>query len=106
MAVINMTVLQFKPGRWEEGVASIKAGNELIRKHGGENVSAMVTMMAGPATGTVSTLWTTEDYASYGKIFNAVMNDPETQALIASSMGPDGATVSFHTYVSQTIPDV
>jgi len=106
MAVINMTVMQFKPGRWEDGVATIKTGNELIKKHGGENVATMVTMMGGPATGTVSTLWTASDYDSYGKIFNAIMNDPEVQALIASSMGADGATVSFHTYVSQTIPDV
>jgi hypothetical protein len=106
MTVIAITVLELKPGRWEDAQGVIKTGNALIKKHGGENVTTMVGMLAGPASGSVSTLWTTTDWESFGKAFNALMADPELTALMTDSMGPDGPTVGFDTYVNQTIPDL
>jgi hypothetical protein len=97
MAVIAITALDLKPGRWDDAQGVIKTGNGLIKKHGGENVTTMVAMLAGPASGRVSTLWTTPDWESFGKVFNALMAD---------SMGPDGPSVSFDTYVNQAIPDL
>jgi hypothetical protein len=107
MAIVSLTAIQLKPGaRWEDAQKSIKAGNDLVRKHGGENVTAMVTMLAGEATGTVTTLWTASNWSVFGMVQNALMADPEVQALMAESTGPNGSTLGWSTYVSQTIPDM
>jgi hypothetical protein len=106
MAIVCQTAMDIKPGRWDDAQKSLKAGNELQRKHGAENVTTMVTMLAGPNTGTVTTLWSAPDWESFGKVFNAIMADPEILALMASSTAADGPTSGWSTYVSQTIPDM
>jgi hypothetical protein len=60
-------------------------------------------MAAGPATGTVTLLYTVADWASYGKLQDALMADPEMQALMTD---PNSPTAVWSTYVSQTIPDM
>ena len=104
--IVVQVANMLKPGRWEEAMGVIKTGNDLVKKHGGENVATMVSMAAGPASGRVSTIWTAADWAAYGKVMNGLMADPELNELMATSMGPDGPTLGFETYVSQTIPDL
>ncbi|MBX7435504.1 hypothetical protein JDV09_25920 [Mycobacterium sp. Y57] len=104
MTVVAVTALHPKPGaKWEDLQKKIKQGNDLARKHGAENVTAMVNMVAGTATGTMAVLSTCPDWTSYGKIQDAMMADPEMQALMAD---PDNPVASWDTYVSQTIPDI
>jgi len=104
MAIISVTALQLKPGgNWEDAQKSIKKGNDLARKHGAENVTTMVAMAAGEATGTVTILSTSADWTKYGQVQDAMMADPEMQALMADSKNP---VSSWSTYVSQTIPDM
>jgi hypothetical protein len=104
MTVISLTALQLKPGViWEEAQKSLKQANDLVRKHGGENVGAMVSMAAGPDTGRISLIYTTADWASYGKLQDALMADPEIQALMTD---PNSPTAGWDTYVMQTIPDL
>ena len=103
MTIISLTAIHPQPGTsWEEIQKNVKAGNDLTKKHGGENVTTMVTMLAGENTGTVTTLWTASDWEKFGQVQNALMADPETQALMATG----GQTASWSTYVSQTIPDM
>src|SRR4249919_2308559 len=104
MTIVSLTAIRPKPGAsWEDIQKSLKEGNDLVRKHGGENVTAMVTMAAGPATGTVTLLYTAADWGSYGKLQDALMADPELQALMTD---PNSPTAGWDTYVSQTIPDL
>ena len=104
MPVVSLTAIHLKPGvSWEEAQKSIKKGNDLVRKHGGENVTAMVGMAAGPATGIVSLVYTAEDWTKYGQVQDSLMGDPEMQALMADPKGP---TTTWDTYVMQTIPDL
>jgi hypothetical protein len=104
MTVISLTALHLKPGaNWEDAQKSIKKGNDLVRKHGGENVTTMVTMAGGDATGTLTLLYTTADWTLYGHLQDALMADPEMQALMAD---PNSPTSGWSTYVSQTIPDM
>jgi hypothetical protein len=51
----------------------------------------------------VSVVATAADWASYGKLQDAIMADPEMQAIMADSNSP---VASWDTYVSQTIPDL
>jgi hypothetical protein len=104
MAVITITALRLKPGaNWEDVQKSLKKGNDLVRKHGAENVTTMVAMAAGEATGTVTLLSTTADWAKYGQVQDAIMADPELQALMTD---PNSQVSGWSTYVSQTIPDM
>jgi hypothetical protein len=104
MAVITITALHLKPGaKWEDVQKSIKKGNDLARKHGAENVTTMVGMAAGEATGTVTLLSTAADWTKYGQVQDAILADPEMQALMTDPNRPAGR---WSTYVSQTIPDM
>ena len=66
--------------KWEDLQKHLKKGCDLARKHGAENVTTLVTMAAGPATGTVTVLSSTADWKSYGKVQEAMMTDPEMLA--------------------------
>ena len=42
MTVVSLTALHLKPGiNWDDAQKTLKQGNDLVRKHGGENVTAM-----------------------------------------------------------------
>ena len=78
----------------------LKRACEIVRKHGGENVTVLATMIGGPATNTIGVLSSAEDWARYGQVQQAVMDDPDIQALMAD---PD-PIASWETYVSQDDP--
>jgi hypothetical protein len=59
-------------------------------------------MVGGAATNTISILSTAEDWARYGQIQQAMMNDPKMQEVMLEA----GQIATWETYVSQTIPDV
>jgi hypothetical protein len=104
MTVVSLTALHLKPGtNWDDAQKTFKKGNELLKKHGGENVTMMATMAGGEATGTLTLLYTAADWASYGKVQDAIMADPEMQAIMAD---PNSPTAGWSTYLSQTIPDL
>jgi hypothetical protein len=104
MTVVSFTAIHPKPGaKWEDLQKTLKRGNDLARKHGAENVTTLVSMVAGTATGTVTLLSSSADWTSYGKIQDAIMADPEMQALMAD---PNSPVASWDTYLSQTIPDM
>jgi hypothetical protein len=104
MTIVSATTFHTKPGAsWEDIQKHIKKGADLSRKHGGENVTTMAAMAAGTATGTLTMLSTNTDWTSYGKFVDAVMADPETQALMTD---PNSPVASWDTYVFQTIPDL
>jgi Berberine and berberine like len=104
MTIVSATTLHTKPGAsWEDIQKQIKKGKDLARKHGAENVTAMVAMAAGTATGTLTVLATSSDWTSYGKSLDAFNADPEVQAFLTD---PDSPVASWDTYVFQTIPDL
>ena len=81
MTVVTLMAIHPKPGvKWEDFQKHHKKGCDLARKHGAENVTTMVGMAAGTATGTVTALSTSADWTSYGKVQDTVMADPEMQA--------------------------
>ena len=104
MTVVAITAIHPKPdAKWEDLQKALKKGNDLARKHGAENVTTLVNMVAGPATGTIAVLSSTADWKSYGKVQEAMMADPEMQALMAD---PNSPIATWDTYVMQTIPDM
>ena len=83
MAIVQATTIHPNPGvKWEQVQKQLKKACDLARKHGAENVTVLVTMIGGPATNTIGVLSTAEDWTRYGQVQQAVMDDPETQALL------------------------
>jgi multidrug efflux pump subunit AcrB len=104
MTIVSLTAIQAKPdANWEDLQKQLKKAADLVRKHGGENVTALWTVAGGTATGTVSMLASSADWTSYGKTQDALWADPEMQALVAD---PNSSVAGWDTYVSQTIPDL
>jgi hypothetical protein len=101
MTIVSQTVIHPKPGAsWDDLQKQIKKGNDLVKKHGAENVATMVGMASGPETGTLSVISTSADWTTYGKVQEALMGDPEMQALMADANSP---VASWDTYVSMTL---
>jgi len=101
MTVVSITVIHPKPGAsWEDTSKQLKKANEVVKRHGAENVTVMVGLAAGPNTGDVTVLATSADWTAYGKTQDAMMADPEMQALMSD---PNSPVASWDTYVSQTI---
>jgi hypothetical protein len=104
MTIVSLTAIHPKVGAtWEAIQTQLKTGNDLVRKHGGENVTTLGVMAGGPNTGTVTLLYTAADWASYGKLQDTLMADPELQALMTD---PNSPVAGWDTYLSQTIPDL
>ena len=103
MTIVTYVAIHPNPGvQWDEVQKQLKTTCDLARKHGAENVTVLVTMIGGPATNTIGVLSTTEDWAKYGKVQQALLNDSKTQALLQEA----GQIATWETYVSQTIPDI
>ena len=103
MTVVQATTIHPNPGaKWEDMQALIKQGCDLARKHGAENVTVLVTMIGGAATNTIVLLSSAEDWAEYGKVQQAFLNDPKVQAVLQEA----GQVATWEAYVSQTIPDM
>jgi hypothetical protein len=103
MTIVQSTIIHPNPGvQWDDVQKQIKKACDLARKHGAENVTVLVTMIGGQATNTIVVLSSTEDWVKYGKVQQAFLNDPKTQAV----MQEGGQIATWETYVSQTIPDM
>jgi sugar phosphate isomerase/epimerase len=103
MTIVALTTIQPRPGvQWDDVQKQLKKACDLARKHGAENVTVLVTMIGGQATNTIVVLSSAEDWARYGKVQQAFLDDPKTQAV----MQEGGQIATWETYVSQTIPDM
>ncbi|HET9875257.1 MAG TPA: hypothetical protein VFQ37_05760 [Mycobacterium sp.] len=103
MTIVALTTVQPRPGvKWDDVQKQLKKACDLARKHGAENVTVLVTMIGGPATNTIGVLSSAEDWARYGQIQQALLNDPAMQAVLVEA----GQIATWESYVSQTIPDM
>lgn len=103
MTIISLVTIHPNPGvGWDDLQKQLKRANDLARKHGAENVTTLVTMIGGDATNTIGILASAEDWSRYGQIQDALMKDPDMQALLVEA----AQIANWQTYVSQTIPDL
>lgn len=103
MTIVSLVTVHPNPGvSWDDVQKQLKKANDLARKHGAENVTTLVTMIGGDATNTIGILSSAEDWSRFGQIQDALMKDPDMQALLV-----EGAQIAnWQTYISQTIPDL
>ena len=100
MTIVSFVSIHPNPGvQWDEVQKQLKKACDLARKHGAENVTVLATMIGGAATNTIGILSSTEDWAKFGQVQQALMGDPEMQAAMLEA----GQLGTWETYVSQTI---
>ena len=100
MTIVSMTLIRPQSGEvWADLQKQIKSACDIASKHGAENVTVLATMIGGPETNTVGILATSEDWAKYGQVQQAMLGDPEMQALLLAA----GKLATWETYVSQTL---
>ncbi len=103
MTIVSLVTIHPNPGvAWEDVQKQLKNACDIARKHGAENVTVLATMIGGAATNTIGLLSTAEDWAKFGQIQQAMMNDPAMQAAMLDA----GRIATWETYVSQTVPDM
>ena len=103
MTIVSLVTIHPNPGvAWDDVQKQLKTACDIARKHGSENVTVLATMIGGAATNTIGLLSSVEDWAKFGKVQQAMMNDPAMQAAMLEA----GKIATWETYVSQTIPDM
>lgn len=100
MAILATTIIHPNPGTsWDDIQKQLKRASGLARKHGAENVTVLVNMVGGPGTNSIGFLTTAQDWATYGRIQEALTSDPDFQGLMVDA----GQLATWENYVSQTI---
>ena len=68
---------------WDDLQKQLKKAIQIVKKHGGENVTLLVTVIGGEQTNALTMLVTSENWTKFGQIQEAVYGDPKMQALMA-----------------------
>jgi hypothetical protein len=71
MAVMNVTVIQVKPGRFEDYLALTKRSDALLTECGAKNVRLITALAAGEASGSMVSTWEADDFTEFGKVTDA-----------------------------------
>jgi hypothetical protein len=99
MTIVSMIVGQPLPGADPGEVQKVVAeACDLARKHGAENV-AVLSMVTGAPSNTISVMSTARDWIHYGQVAQAIEDDPEVQALRVRAT----RLATAQTYIAQTI---
>jgi hypothetical protein len=66
MPVMSVTILQVKPGRYDDYLALTARADEMLEKAGAQNIRLVVGLTAGEASGSMVSTWEAEDFTAYG----------------------------------------
>jgi hypothetical protein len=100
MTIVNAVAIRPRSGEvWEELQKQLKKAIAIVKKHGGENVTLLVTVIGGQQTNALTMLVTAENWTKFGQIQEAVYGDPEMQALMVES----GKIATWEIYTAQTL---
>ena len=100
MAILTAVTIQPRSAEvWDDLQKLLKRIAEMVKKKGGENVTALATVIGGEATNQLVFLTTSENWSKYGQVQEAFYGDPKAQALLQEG----GKLATWQTYVAQTL---
>jgi hypothetical protein len=100
MTIVNAVAIHPRSGEvWDELQKQLKKSIEIVKKHGGENVTLLVTVIGGQQTNSLTMLVTAESWTRFGQIQEAVYGDPKMQALMRET----GKITTWEIYTAQTL---
>jgi heme-degrading monooxygenase HmoA len=68
MAVMSVTIVTVKPGRYDDFLAMTARADQMLEKAGAKNIRLIVGLTAGEASGSMVTTWEAEDFTAYGRV--------------------------------------
>jgi hypothetical protein len=104
MAVMSVTVLRLKPGRYDDFLKFHTQVEELWAKAGAQNQRLIAAGAAGEATGSIVATWEAEDYEKYGQVLHAFFNSGGAADLGREGRGPDSPIADFQVSTYIDIP--
>jgi hypothetical protein len=100
MTIVNAVAIHPRSGDvWDPLQKQLKKAIEIVKKHGGENVTLLVTVIGGQQTNALTMLVTAENWTKFGQIQEAVYGDPKMQELMAET----GKIATWEIYTAQTL---
>jgi hypothetical protein len=100
MTIVTAVAIHPRSGEvWDELQKQLKKGIEIVKKHGGENVTLLATVIGGQQTNALTMLVTAENWTRFGQVQEAVYGDPEMQALLVET----GKIATWEIYAAQTL---
>jgi hypothetical protein len=100
MAILTAVTIQPRSAEvWDDLHKVLKRIGEMVAKKGGENVTALATVIGGEATNQLIFLTSAESWSKYGKIQEAFYGDPKAQALLREA----GKLATWQTYAAETL---
>ena len=100
MTIVNAVAIHPRSGEvWDDLQKQLKKAIEIVKKHGGENVTLLVTVIGGQQTNALTMLVTAENWTKFGQIQEAVYGDPKMQALMQET----GKIATWEIYTAQTL---
>ena len=86
MTIVTAVAIRPRSGEvWDDLQKQLKKSIEIVKKHGGENVTLLVTVIGGQQTNALTMLVTAENWTKFGQIQEAVYGDPKMQALMVET---------------------
>jgi hypothetical protein len=100
MTIVSAVAIHPRSGEvWDDLQKQLKKAMAIVKKHGAENVTLLVTVIGGPQTNALTMLTTAENWTRFGQIQEAVYGDPKMQALLAET----GKIATWEIYTAQTL---
>ena len=81
MAIMSVTVMTIKPGRYAEFLAGTAEADELLKKSGAKNLRLIAGLAAGEGSGTIVSTWEADDFEDFGKISQAFFENGGTDVM-------------------------
>jgi hypothetical protein len=101
VTIVAFTTVYPNPGvTWEDVQKLTMKACDLARKHGAEEVTVQVTVLGGPASNTIGVLASGEYGGRFHEIEQALLNDPEMQAVLQEA----GQLATWESSVGQGEP--
>ena len=85
MAVVTVATMQVKPDGMEALMERFRKAKTIFESAGGRNVRVLSGVVAGEATGMVTFLCESDDFAQFGALMDKVSADPEIAAQTANT---------------------
>ena len=100
MTIVSAVAIHPRSGEvWDDLQKQLKTAMTIVKKHGGENVTLLVTVIGGQQTNSLTMLTTAENWTRFGEIQEAVYGDPKMLALMAET----GKIATWEIYAAQTL---
>jgi hypothetical protein len=105
MAVVTVSTFTVKPDRFEDQLEEARKFKAVFERSGGKNIRFLAAMVAGEATGSLTFIVESDDFAGNGAVMDKLLADPEGQALMAAAATSASPTVpGYQTTVWVDVP--